>query len=122
LFLTGTEIGVPRKETYCLHKTEGSLIIFGMDMGRRSASNAPRVVQSETRFKEVLNCKHDIRGSVHHSIIHKENLTRCNIASKFYFIFTWSSTCFGRHTAHHQEPKTAPAAFGFAFVEACWSW
>jgi len=25
-------------------------------------------------------------------------------------MFIWSSTCFGRHTAHHQEPKTALAA------------
>jgi hypothetical protein len=25
----------------------------------------------------------------------------------YYFIFIWSSTCFGRNTAHHQEPKTA---------------
>jgi len=33
----------------------------------------------------------------------------------------WSSTCFGRHTAHHQEPKTALAAFGFAYVEGCWT-
>jgi len=24
---------------------------------------------------------------------------------KFYFRFIWSSTCFGRHTTHHQEPK-----------------
>ena len=32
----------------------------------------------------------------------------------------WSSTCFGRHTAHHQEPKTALAASGFAYVEGCW--
>jgi len=24
---------------------------------------------------------------------------------------------FGRHTAHHQEPKTAKAASGFAYVE-----
>ena len=31
----------------------------------------------------------------------------------FYFIFIWSSTCFGRKTAHHQEPKTALAASGF---------
>ena len=28
-----------------------------------------------------------------------------NSVSKFYFKFIWSSTCFGRHTAHHQEPK-----------------
>ena len=34
----------------------------------------------------------------------------------FYFIFIWSSTCSGRHTAHHQEPKTALAASGFAYT------
>jgi len=33
--------------------------------------------------------------------------------------FKWSSTCFGRHTAHHQEPKTAQAVSGFAHVEGC---
>jgi len=26
-----------------------------------------------------------------------------------------------RHTAHHQEPKTALAASGFAYVEGCWT-
>jgi len=50
-------------------------------------------------------------------VIHKENPTRCNSVSKFYFIFMWSSTYFGRHTAHHQEPKTTLAASGFAYVE-----
>ena len=25
------------------------------------------------------------------------------------------------HTAHHQEPKTALAAYGFAHVEGCWT-
>jgi len=53
--------------------------------------------------------------SVHHRIIHIENPTRCNSVSKFYFVFTWSSTCCGRHTAHHQEPKTVLAASGFAY-------
>ena len=51
----------------------------------------------------------------------KKNPTRCNSVSKFYFIFIRSSTCFGRHTAHHQEPKTALAASGFAYVESCWT-
>jgi hypothetical protein len=51
----------------------------------------------------------DVCGSVHHSIIHIKNPTRCNSVSGFYFRFIWSSTCFGRHTAHHQEPKTALA-------------
>jgi len=40
---------------------------------------------------------------------------------KIYFIFIWSSTCFGWHTAHHQEPKTALRASGFACVEGCWT-
>ena len=47
-------------------------------------------------------------------LTHKEKPTRCNNVSKFYYsIFMWSSTCFGQHTAHHQEPKTALAASGF---------
>jgi len=38
----------------------------------------------------------------------KKNPTRCNNVSKFYYsIFIWSSTGFGWHTTHHQEPKTA---------------
>jgi hypothetical protein len=41
--------------------------------------------------------------------------TRCKSVSKFYYsIFKWSSTCFGWHTVHHQGPKTAQAASGFA--------
>jgi len=31
----------------------------------------------------------------------------------YYSIFTGSLTCFGRHTAHHQEPKIALATSGF---------
>jgi hypothetical protein len=53
--------------------------------------------------------------------IHIENPTRCSCVWKFYFIYIWSSTCFGRHTAHHQEPKAALAASGFAYVEGCWT-
>jgi len=41
---------------------------------------------------------------------------------KILFIFIRSSTCFGPHTAHHQEPKTALAASGFAYVEGCWTY
>jgi len=52
----------------------------------------------------------------------KKNQTRCNNVLKFYYsIFIWSSTCFGQHTAHHQEPKTALATSGFAYVEGCWT-
>jgi hypothetical protein len=56
-----------------------------------------------------LSLQLDVCGFVHHSINHKENPTRCNSVSKFYFIFIWSSTCFGRHNIHHQEPKSAQA-------------
>jgi hypothetical protein len=37
----------------------------------------------------------------------------------YYSIFIWSSTFFGRHSAHHQEPKTALAASGFSYMEGC---
>jgi len=30
-------------------------------------------------------------------------------------------TCFGRHTAHHQEPKTILLASGFAYVKGRWT-
>jgi hypothetical protein len=52
----------------------------------------------------------------------RKNPTRCKNVSKFYYsIFIWSSACFGRHTAHHQEPKTALAAYDFSYVEGCWT-
>jgi len=51
-----------------------------------------------------------------------KNPTRCNNVTKFYYsIFIWSSACFGRHTAHQQEPKTALAASGFSYVEGFWT-
>jgi hypothetical protein len=66
--------------------------------------------------------KHDVRGSVHHSTIHKEKSSKMKQFIKIYYsIFIWSSTCFGLHTAHHQEPKTALAASGFAYVKGCWT-
>ena len=39
----------------------------------------------------------------------------------YYFIFIRSSTCFGRYTAHYQEPKTALAASGFSYVRGFWT-
>ena len=48
--------------------------------------------------------------------------TKCINLSKFYYsIFIWSSTCFGRHTAHLQESKTALAASDFSYVEGWWT-
>jgi hypothetical protein len=52
----------------------------------------------------------------------KKNPTRCNNVSIFYYsIFLWNSTYFRRHTAHHQEPKTALIASDFSYVEGCWT-
>jgi len=73
---------------------------------------------------KLMQCSYnklDVRGSVHHCTIHIKNPTRCNSVSKFYLIFIWRSTCFGRHTAHHHKPKTALASYGFAYVEICWT-
>jgi len=54
--------------------------------------------------------------------IHTEKSNKMQQCIKIYYsIFIWSSTCFGRHTAHHQEPKPALAASGIAYVEGCWT-
>jgi len=54
--------------------------------------------------------------------VHAEKSNKMQHCIKIYYsIFIRSSTCFGRHTAHHQEPKTALAASGFAYVEGCWA-
>ena len=45
----------------------------------------PRVV-GRTNNKETTFI-FNVRGSMHHSIIHIENPTRCSGVSKFYFIF-----------------------------------
>jgi hypothetical protein len=39
----------------------------------------------------------------------------------FIIPFVWSLICFGRHTAHHQEPKTALRASGFSYMEGSWT-
>jgi hypothetical protein len=45
-------------------------------------------LQYDTRMLNILMiyffCLLDVRGSVHHSIIHIENPTRCNSVSKFF--------------------------------------
>jgi hypothetical protein len=47
----------------------------------------------------------------------QKNPTRCKNVLKFYYsIFKLSSTCFGGHTAHHQEPKTAQIASGLCYL------
>jgi hypothetical protein len=69
--------------------------------------------------------KLDVRRSVHHRKIHKEKHNKMQQYIKILlFHIIWNSTCFGRHTAHYQELKTALTASGFSYVEGCWmcSW
>ena len=47
------------------------------------------------------------------------NMQQC--IKLYYSIFIWSSTCFGRHTAHHQEPKTALVASGLPTRKVVWT-
>jgi hypothetical protein len=77
----------------------------------KETQHSIKVTQKCFRRCQMTNC----------AFTHKENQTRCNGVSTSYFIFIWSSTCFGWHTAHHQEPKTALAASDFAFMEGCWT-
>ena len=80
------------------------------------------ISQKSEGLGTTVSCNLDVRGSVHHSTIHKENPTSCNSVSKFYYsIFIWSSTCFGRHSAQHQEPKTVLAVSCFSYVVGCWT-
>ena len=50
---------------------------------------------------------------VDHSTIRTEKSSKMQQYIKIYYsIFVWSSTCFGQHTTHDQEPKTALATSG----------
>jgi hypothetical protein len=80
----------------------------------------------DARLLKIKNCgvinMLDVHGSVHHSKIHTEKSNKKQQCIKIYYsIFIWSSTRFGRHTTHHQEPKTALAASGFAYAKGCWT-
>ena len=72
-----------------------------------------------------FNCCTMVRKRTQQEIwfyLHTEKSNKMQQCTKMYYsLFIWSSTCFGRHTAHHQEPKTALAASGFAYVEGCWT-
>jgi hypothetical protein len=53
------------------------------------SSQEDELLASQEELKRLLDVKANLmcRGSVHHGIVHKENSTRCNSVSKFYFIF-----------------------------------
>jgi len=67
-----------------------------------------------------------VRGSVDHNInLVEKKPTRCDHVVEFIIPMLLNcSTCFERHTAHHQELKTVIAVSGFTYVCGCWqlSW
>jgi hypothetical protein len=71
--------------------------------------------------KEKNICQLHFRESVNRStILTAKNQQDARVYQNFIIpYFKWSSTCFGRNTVHYQEPKTAQAASGFAYVEGC---
>jgi hypothetical protein len=85
-----------------------------------TSAEKPRM--SRPQVKNMLVCffvSAEINKLCFHGAIPEIKLS--HHVSKFYFIFIQSSTCFGRHTAHYQEHKTALAASGFTYVEGCWA-
>jgi hypothetical protein len=55
-------------------------------------------------------------------VFHTEKANKMQQCIKIYYsAFIRSSTCYGRHTAHHQELKTALAASAFAYARGCWT-
>jgi hypothetical protein len=51
---------------------------------------------------------------------HKKEPTRCNRVLEFIIpVFLNCSTCFGRHTDHHQELKNCNCSSGFTYVYGC---
>jgi hypothetical protein len=100
------------KLTHCHSITFPKIWIFSLqDMFPVSSSALP----------VASTLPHYIRNHMPSILIPIKKSNKMQQCTKIYFIFIWSSTCFGRHTAHHQEPKTALAASGFACVEGCWT-
>jgi len=57
------------------------------------------------------------------AVIRKEITNKMQQYIKIYYsMFIWSSTCFGQHTAHHQELKTSLAASRFAYLKGVRRW
>ena len=80
------------------------------------------IILKQKRKKDITSFfKLDVCGSVHHSIIHIENPTRCHSLFKFSFHIYMKINMFSGHTPPTiRSHKTALAASGFAYVEDCW--
>ena len=52
---------------------------------------------------------------------HRNSQKDATVNQNLLFHVYTSATCLGGKTAHHQEPKTALASSGFAYVKGCWT-
>ena len=78
-----------------------------------STNPPPESLVTTQKSKSLNKCQHNS---------HRNSQKKMQQCIKMYCsMFIWSSTCFGRHTAHHQELKTALATSGFAYVKGCWT-
>jgi hypothetical protein len=76
---------------------------------------------SSVLFGEARDTSFDVCGSMYHSIIHTEVASKMQQCIKIYYsMFIWNSTCFGRHTTHHQELKTTSSLW-FCICERLWT-
>jgi hypothetical protein len=90
---------------------------FGCALSIEKYGNYFRI-RKTCRCSNLLPTMADVPGSVHVSIIHTEIANKMKLYIKIYYsMFIWSSACFRRHTAYHQELKTALAASGHGRVE-----
>ena len=126
----------------CVRWRIGSCMVNNVECNGWNSSQLPEIPgwQGNGIFSWVLNCKFLLVGLVYLSNIVAAYflmyfgkwsfglmfvdlciIVNATVYQNFYFVFIWSPTCFGRHTAHHQEPKTALAASGLAYVEGCWT-
>jgi hypothetical protein len=69
---------------------------------------------ARTHTHTQISSKHNVCGSVHHGTIHKEKSNKMHQCIKLLLFHIYIKlNMFERLPAHHQEPKTALAAFGF---------
>jgi len=79
------------------------IIPFFLNKSQHVSGDTPPIIKSLKLHKQPLVLRT-------WKVVGRAVVGRCQVAY---------TTCIGRHTAHHREPKTAQAASGFAYVESC---
>jgi hypothetical protein len=120
--LRGTTEVLGKKKTVPSPLSTSNPICIGL--GSNSAFRRVKLIQRISGQSCVTNSWYaQPRSSIENmTLVHRGIANKMQQCIKIYYsIFIWSSTRFGRHAAHHQEPRTALAASGFAYVAGCWT-